>query len=98
MKWMHRPINLIIIYSIGSICFISALLIEYYHNYNEKTTNVSLVISILNFIGFLLILIYQYNVKWIEGFSFLLILVIINFIIMYHRFINDKYAFSYKSK
>jgi len=94
MKWKSRPMYLIIMYSMASICFISALLIEYYYNYNKKTDNINLTTSILNFIGFVLVLIYQYNIKWIEGFSILLVITSISFIIMLHRLVNDKYSLS----
>ena len=84
-KWKSRPLYLIIIYGIASFCFGFALIYEYINRDNKTIKIDDLYIPILNFIGFLLILIYQYNIKWIEGFSFILILCIISSYILYKK-------------
>ena len=89
-KWKSRPLYLIIIYGIASFCFGIALVYEYINSENETIKIEDLYFNTLNFIGFLLILIYQFNIKWIQGFSFILILCIVSSYILYKKLVYLK--------
>lgn len=87
-KWKSRPISLILIYVTASILFSIAIIYEYINSKDKKHTIKDLFVPFLNFTGFLLILIYQYNIKWIEGFISILCLLIINTVILIQKLIR----------
>ena len=87
-KWKSRPIGLILIYVIASILFSIAIIYEHINSKDKKQRLKDLFIPFLNFTGFLLILIYQYNIKWIEGFISILCLLIINTFILIQKLIR----------
>tara|TARA_B100000035_G_C21002964_1_gene555835 strand:+ start:1361 stop:1633 length:273 start_codon:yes stop_codon:yes gene_type:complete len=84
-KWKSRTTELILIYVTASILFSIAIIYEHVNSKDKKQRLKDLFIPFLNFTGFLLILIYQYNIKWIEGFISILCLLIINTFILIQK-------------
>ena len=87
-KWKSRPLELIVIYVGASILFSIAIIYSHVNLEKKEKSLIDLFVPLLNFTGFLLILIYQYNIKWTEGFLSILILLIINTIILYYKLLG----------
>jgi hypothetical protein len=87
-KWKSRPTELIVIYATASILFSIAIIYSHINMKEKEDSIIDLFVPFLNFMGFLLILIYQYNIKWIEGFISIFCLLIINTVILYYKLLG----------
>jgi hypothetical protein len=87
-KWKSRPTELIVIYVTASVLFSIAIIYGHINMKEKEEDLMDLFVPFLNFTGFLLILIYQYNIKWIEGFISIFCLLIINSVILCYKFID----------
>ena len=87
-KWKSRPTELIVIYATASILFSIAIIYGHINMKKKDESIIDLLVPFLNFMGFLLILIYQYNIKWIEGFISIFCLLIINTVILYYKLLG----------
>ena len=87
-KWKSRPTELIVIYATASILFSIAIIYSHINMKEKDESIIDLLVPFLNFMGFLLILIYQYNIKWKEGFISIFCLLIINTVILYYKLLG----------
>lgn len=66
-EWKYGRKDKIFLYIIIGILFSSSLILDMKNRWDKKTDKITLIVTILNYFGFLLLLIFQIRQKWISG-------------------------------